>query len=85
MIGRTLLNVTLALIVIFWVIPFVGLLITSLRDTKHANETGFWRGLTTNEIGYSLKTQGQEGVVEQDGKYVISGNLLTFATNMTAN
>ncbi|MGR4000601.1 MAG: carbohydrate ABC transporter permease [Alphaproteobacteria bacterium] len=75
MINKITLHITLLLIVIFWVAPIIGLLLTSLRDTKHANETGFWRSITTNEIGYSLKTKGQEHIQIIDGKYIITGNL----------
>ena len=69
-------NIILLLILIFWVMPFGGLLLTSLRDSKHANETGFWRSLMTNEIGYNFKTKGSEELRPEGDKYIISGNLL---------
>ena len=72
---RALASLALGLMLAVWVLPFFGLLLTSLRDTKHANETGFWRGVTTNEIGYSFKTKGSEALAEQDGLFVIEGNL----------
>lgn len=75
MLRRAMANLTLMLIVLVWVVPFTGLLLTSLRDTKHANETGFWRSITTSEIGYSMKTSGKEAMVEKNGVYIISGNL----------
>ncbi|MDA7984486.1 MAG: carbohydrate ABC transporter permease [Alphaproteobacteria bacterium] len=75
MIKKIGLNISLLLILIFWVAPILGLLLTSLRDSKHANETGFWRSLTTNEIGYSFKTRGADDISEQNGRYIISGNL----------
>ncbi|MDA8031303.1 MAG: hypothetical protein MPK62_09300, partial [Alphaproteobacteria bacterium] len=75
MIKKIGLNISLLLILIFWVAPILGLLLTSLRDSKHANETGFWRSLTTNEIGYSFKTRGADDISEQNGVYIISGNL----------
>lgn len=76
MTSRIVSQVVLLLIVLFWVVPFAGLLLTSLRDTKHANETGFWLALGTNEIGYALRTAGSDALVEEDGRYIMRGNLL---------
>ena len=66
----------LAALVLIWVVPFGGLLVTSTRSTKHANETGFWTAFTSNEIGYSFKTKGKEALVQEGDKWVIRGNII---------
>jgi alpha-glucoside transport system permease protein len=85
MVRRSIASTTLILIVAFWVVPFAGLLLTSLRPTKHANETGFWRSLVTNEIGYSFKTQGKDGLKQVDDKWIISGNIIEERNDFDAD
>lgn len=72
---RSILTSLLLALVLIWTLPFAGLLLTSLRSTKHANETGFWTSFSTNEIGYSIKTKGKDALVQEDGKWVIRGNI----------
>lgn len=73
---KVLANIVLLIILMVWVVPFFGLLLTSMRDTKHANELGFWRSVITNEIGYSTKTLGGDMAVEEGGQWIIRGNLI---------
>lgn len=75
MVRRVILSVILAILVAVWVIPFGGLLITSARSTKHANETGFWTAFTSNEIGYSFRTKGKEALQRDGDGWVIRGNV----------
>lgn len=75
MLRRIILSSVLALLVFVWVVPFAGLLITSLRATKHANETGFWTAFQSNEIGYSFKTRGKEALIKEGDLWVIRGNI----------
>lgn len=72
---RSILTSLLLVLVLIWTLPFAGLLLTSLRSTKHANETGFWTSFSTNEIGYSIKTKGKEALAQEDGKWIIRGNV----------
>ncbi|PIB25221.1 ABC transporter permease [Amylibacter kogurei] len=72
---RIIASLLLLALVLVWVVPFGGLLITSARSTKHANETGFWTAFQTNEIGYSFKTKGKEAVERIGDDWVIKGNI----------
>lgn len=85
MLRRIISSAALLLIVAFWVVPFAGLLLTSLRPTKHANETGFWRSLVVNEIGYSFKTKGKEALVREGDQWVIHGNIFDERNAFDAN
>ncbi|UWR23918.1 carbohydrate ABC transporter permease [Sulfitobacter sp. S190] len=73
---KALLTAILLVIVMIWVVPFAGLLLTSARSTKHANETGFWRSIVSNEIGYSFKTKGSDALVQEGDVWVIRGNII---------
>ena len=64
-------HVALLAVVIVWVVPFIGLLTTSIRPQKNANETGFWRAYTTMERGHAVRTLGGP----DGGTLLIEGNL----------
>ncbi|MCL4124655.1 UNVERIFIED_CONTAM: hypothetical protein GTU68_019634 [Idotea baltica] len=74
---RIIASLLLLILVFVWVVPFGGLLITSARSTKHANETGFWTAFQTNEIGYSFKTKGKDAIRFRDGIWIIEGNIFS--------
>ena len=85
-----ILNVTLLLfLVLLWILPTVGLFVSSFRDKDELALTGWWTALLTSERNEYRRTGIAEDQVEQSGKFVISGTLLktgaktilTFSTN----
>ena len=63
-------------LVILWVLPTFGLLVSSLRQKDLLTVSGWWSALTTterNEVGRAADIGTQ---VQKDGKYVLSGNVL---------
>ncbi len=44
--GQTVVNLVLALIAIFWLVPTVGLFISSLRNSTDNSQTGWWTVFT---------------------------------------
>lgn len=44
--GRGVINVVLAIVAIFWLVPTVGLFIASLRDSTDNSQSGWWTALT---------------------------------------
>ncbi len=71
--GRTFVHLSLFLLVLIWVVPTAGLLISSLRDKDQLAFTGWWTALSTNERNEMVRTGKTEDQVEQDGHFVISG------------
>ena len=68
---KLLAHLALLGVVILWVVPFIGLMTTSIRPQKDANETGFWRAFTPMERGHAVRTQGGT----EAGTLLIEGNL----------
>ena len=58
---RYLKHIVLALIVFIWVVPFVALVTTSLRDEIASKTSGFWMAYTPTELGHRFSTH-DEGV-----------------------
>ena len=44
--GRGVINVVLAIVAIFWLVPTVGLFFASLRDSTDNSQSGWWTALT---------------------------------------
>jgi alpha-glucoside transport system permease protein len=71
-----LVHVAVLFLVVLWVLPTFGLLVSSLRDKDLLTVSGWWSALTTterNEVGRAAPVEEQ---LERDGKFVLSGNIL---------
>lgn len=77
-------NISAALLVILWVLPTLGLFISSFRTGDQISGSGWWRSLTTQERQLSpIRIEGAE-VPEGDG-FVIRGTLFgNAATTVSA-
>ena len=74
--GRFLAHFFLLIIVLIWVIPTFGLLISSLRDKDQVALTGWWTALKHNEFNEIVRTEKSATQFKEDNKFVITGNLL---------
>ena len=87
--GQLMVHLGLLLLVILWILPTVGLLVSSFRDKDQLAATGWWTALSTSVQNVQGRTGTSEQMVETGGKFVIAGNLLddskrtilTFNTN----
>lgn len=76
-------HIATALLVLLWVIPTVGLLVSSFRTGDQITSSGWWRALSAQEQQLSpIRIEGDE--VERDGAFVIEGNLFGGATAVSA-
>ena len=67
-------HISTALLVALWVLPTVGLLVSSFRTGDQIVTSGWWRALMTQESQLAaIRIGGDEA--QADGKYVIEGNL----------
>lgn len=64
-------------LVLLWLFPTVGLFISSYRTADQIVGSGWWASLTASEQVVQLRTGGREAAVQEDGVYVVEGNLLT--------
>jgi alpha-glucoside transport system permease protein len=67
-------HIATAFLVLLWVLPTLGLLVSSFRTTDQIASSGWWQALTTQESQLSpIRVEGEE--VQRDGAFVIEGNL----------
>ena len=74
--SRLISYVLLLFLVLVWIIPTVGLLVSSFRDKDQLAITGWWTALSTTERSEFRRTGTKDEQVQQGGKYIISGNFL---------
>jgi alpha-glucoside transport system permease protein len=69
-------------LVLLWVVPTFGLLVSSFRTGDQIVGSGWWQALTTQEQQLSpIRVEGEEA--QKDGTFVIEGKLFTAATDLS--
>ena len=74
--GRVAAHTALAVLVLIWTIPTLGLLVSSFRDKDQLIVSGWWSALSTSEQTGFGRTGTAEDQVEGDGGFVIEGGFL---------
>lgn len=75
-------NLTVLALVILWLVPTVGLLISSFRDRDQIGETGWWLAALPVEQAYRTRAEGE---ARQEGDlWVIEGSLFDTAEAQSA-
>ncbi|MBC8257857.1 MAG: carbohydrate ABC transporter permease [SAR324 cluster bacterium] len=75
--GKVFNHLALLALVLLWITPTIGLLISSFRDKEQLAYTGWWTALSTSEQNAWGRTGTAEDQVKKDGKFLISGTILT--------
>ncbi len=70
-----LVHISVAALVILWLIPTFGLFISSFRTADQIATNGWWQSLFPSEQNLTLRSAAPETQVEQNGLYVIEGQL----------
>lgn len=79
--GRIFTHLALLFLVVLWTIPTAGLLISSLRDKDQLAVSGWWTALSTSMSQDVSRLPTAEAAVEENGQFVIRGNVFGTDTN----
>ena len=63
-------NIAVLLLVVIWLIPTVGLLVSSFRDREQISETGWWAAMFPVESAERMRPEPES--VRQDGDYFVN-------------
>ena len=67
-------HISAVLLVLLWVFPTFGLLVSSFRTGDQIASSGWWRSLSTQEAQMpAIRLKGDE--IQKDGVFLIEGNL----------
>jgi alpha-glucoside transport system permease protein len=81
--GKFFVHLSVIVIVIIWTVPTFGILVSSFRDRDQLAVSGWWTALTTSEQNVIDRAKPPSDAVEEQGKYVISGNVLQGEGHVT--
>ncbi|QBK32238.1 carbohydrate ABC transporter permease [Roseitalea porphyridii] len=70
-------HISVAALVLLWLFPTVGLFVSSFRTADQISASGWWASLSTSEQVLQLRTGGRDDAREDDGVFVVEGNILT--------
>ena len=73
-------NITVAVLVLAWLIPTVGLLVSSFRDRDQISESGWWRAPVAVEMVFRTRVAADDQR-EEAGRYIIEGSVFTDPAN----
>ncbi|ASJ71119.1 carbohydrate ABC transporter permease [Granulosicoccus antarcticus] len=68
-------HLSLAALVLLWLFPTVGLLVSSFRTSDQIATSGWWKAMVPSEQNQTLRTNGAQDQIQKDGLFVIEGNL----------
>lgn len=68
-------HISVVLLVVLWVFPTAGLLVSSFRTADQISSSGWWKAMLPAERNETLRAAGPDTQVRQGGTYVIAGNL----------
>ena len=70
-------NITVFVLVVLWLIPTIGLLVSSFRDRDQISASGWWVAPFSVELSYRTRADG--GAKRADGVWTVEGNLFESA------
>lgn len=68
-------RLSVVFLVLLWLLPTVGLLVSSFRDRDQISASGWWLAPFAVEQNFQYKAPAG-GAIEQDGVFVLRGNVL---------
>ncbi len=69
-------NLSVLALVLLWIFPTVGLLVSSFRTTDQIRSSGWWAALFPAELNETFRAADpDENRIERDGVFVVEGNL----------
>ncbi len=70
-------------LVVLWLVPTLGLLISSFRTADQISSSGWWRAMFPSEQNLTIRAAAPDTQVQQGDLYVIEGNLFDEAQRAT--
>jgi alpha-glucoside transport system permease protein len=68
-------NLSAAALVILWLLPTLGLFISSFRDRDQITASGWWSALSSSEQSVQVRASAPDTAVQTGGQFVIEGKV----------
>ena len=76
-------NLSVIALVLIWLIPTIGLLVSSFRDREQISETGWWASMFPVAQAYRVSPEPVD-VTREGDLYMFSGNLFEASDEVSA-
>ncbi len=73
---RLIINITVLVVVALWVMPTLGIFVSSFRDKDQLTVSGWWTAFSSSERNEAGRLGGLDAMKQEGPLYVISGNVL---------
>ncbi len=73
---RLIINLTVLVVVALWVMPTLGIFVSSFRDKDQLTVSGWWTAFSSSERNEAGRLGGLDAMKQDGPLYVISGNVL---------
>lgn len=68
-------NLSVGFLVLLWIIPTFGLLVSSFRDRDAISTSGWWTALSASEQNVIVRADAPDNAVQEGTVWVVSGNV----------
>ena len=69
-------HLSVVMLVLLWIIPTIGLFVSSIRDKDQLAVSGWWTALMSTEQNLIGRSNAPDMQIERDGKFILEGNIL---------
>jgi alpha-glucoside transport system permease protein len=81
---RWAVHLSVAVFVLLWTLPTLGLLVTSFREPDQIATSGWWTALAPSTQNLVFRAPEGEGETEQDGRFVLTGSVFGDGTGQVS-
>ncbi len=78
-------NLTAVFLVVLWLLPTLGLFVSSFRDRDQISASGWWKALFPAEQSEQYRAGDPASAVQVDGLFVIEGNVFEEGSGGTVS
>ena len=72
--GKLAVNITVIILVLLWLLPTIGLFVSSFRDRDQISNSGWWQAPLAVDLNFRTRV-ATDGTREENGSFIIEGNV----------
>ncbi len=72
--GRVAVNITVLILVLLWLLPTIGLFVSSFRDRDQISNSGWWQAPFAVDLNFRTRI-ASDGMREEAGRFILEGNV----------
>ncbi len=82
--NKVLVNITVLILVLLWLLPTIGLFVSSFRDRDQISNSGWWQAPMSVDLNFRMRV-ASDNPREENGAFVLEGNVFadpSLASNL---